>query len=135
MFGTQRVVAGLLAFLQVPRSRAAPSGSHSDAEPHPSVRLEVRAERSILQVLRDRALVPEGPQRIDDAHEPGQSEQGAREEEPAGACLLFPEHVDVCAAVQRTLIKPGCTHLPSWDQVVLSMKRQLRVHPRTMARA
>src|SRR5262249_62123915 len=60
----------------------------ADDQPHPSIGLEVVSEDPVLQVLRQRTLVAERPDRIDDPHEPGQSEHGPREEEPAEARVL-----------------------------------------------
>ncbi len=67
----------------------------ADDQPGPRVVVEVRPEDSVLEILRERSVVAEGPERVDQAHEPGEPEDRTREEEPAGPRLFAAEHVDV----------------------------------------
>ena len=78
--------------LQSKRATAAVSTSDDEDDPNdepcPRVILEVGSQNPVLEVVGEGALVAERPDRVDDPQDPGESEHGPGEEEPAGATFL-----------------------------------------------
>ena len=80
----QRANCDLVRSMKLEMISSTPMMSHT----HPYV-VRLSPKITVLQIFRQRAVVPERPDRIDDPHEPGKSEHGARKEEPAEALVFL----------------------------------------------